>query len=525
MKRLMKSKPTLSAFNAACSGAEAYNHRHLRKIFMPDFFSRSVSKADYSVEQGECPFDQGKVEYLKFKDQDVDIGLLASSFPFGVRVCSRCLVASSESDFLTGVHLSGSDSITGILNSRHNSLAHDLAAWLPMRLEMAMSFLGSLSQAEYESLVDLRKHLIEENLLSFLRSFFHGLHGGNAATLVKHLTQMMFARLDPIELIGRLMSNYRMPAEFREYEPATKMIEAGADPSVTMALRLYGSLVAGLDSSAMNALEPGGGLSQELAAKLILFHLDLERLVIFMAYVNGKPRVRAKLREQGLFAGATGFMNAVEAHIQSEHTAEQAGRAQHGYHYLNMGRSHYKSGCLCLELMRHAPSVMPDIQARALHHLDRAWAYLELSLIAERYPEFEPQERPQSLAQKGRVKVPFFFGEFGVRLLLCRVYNELGYLAKAGALTTKSADTLANDLGSHWLKMHGKFREVEFGGFDDPKAAVMLIPRMMAMPDYCFHPKAAEAMRKLIAANQERLYSRYNKEAAEFFAAHPPPAR
>lgn len=482
-------------------------------------FSQPIAAEDYTLEKGECPLDRGRADYLKFKDQDLDLGLLARTYPLGIRVCPRCLLACSESDFLTGVRLPGSDTITGTLNSKLNSLAGDFAAWLPARLGLAMAFLESLSLDEFHALVDRRRPLIERNLQSFLAVSFRSLPPAAAGALVKHLIQMMRAKLDPIELIGKLVGRYHVPAEPPDHDPLGRLVAAGASPGMAVQTLLYGPLVAGFDADTLALFGPDAGFSNGLLVKLALFHLELERLTILMTYVNGKSRLRAELREKGAPADPVRFREAVETRIQAEHTADQAGRAQRGYHYLNMGRSHYKSARLCLDLLQADSTADP---ARTLDHLDRAWGYLELSLVAEQYPEFEAQERPQSLSQKGRAKVPFFFGEFGVRLMLCWLYNDLGRLAATGIRTSRPVEALAQELCAHWVKMHGKFREVEFGGFDDPKAAKLLIPRMMAMPAFCFHPQAADALRKLIAANLERLYGRYQADAAAFLKNAPP---
>ena len=109
-----------------------------------------------------------------------------------------------------------------------------------------------------------------------------------------------------------------------------------------------------------------------------------------------------------------------------------------------------------------------------------------------------------------------------MRLRLCWIYNPQGRLAANGVKTSKPADAMAQELYAHWVKIHGKFREVEFGGFDDPRAAKLLIPRLMALPKRCFHPQAADALLKLIAANQERLYGRYQADAAVFMKATSP---
>lgn len=482
-------------------------------------FSKRFPPEDYSMEKGQCPFDLARVHYLKLREKELDISLLGRAYPLSIRVCPFCLLASSENDFLSGIHIPDTGTMTGALNSRLNSLAGDLALWLPLRLKLAMTFLESLNNKEFLALVDRRRSQIEQNLQLFLTTSFRNLQTDAIEALIKHLIQMARAKLDPLELIGKLMANYHAPENIPDNDPVAHMVAHSANPTIAAMALLYGPLVAGFDADLVELFRSENVFTDTLFTKLALFHLDLERLVILMAYANSKPRLRSELNKNDLTADPTRFIATIESHIQSEHSAEKAGRAQRGYHYLNMGRSHYKSARLCLDLHGGQQPGKPDVLTHALFHMDRAWAYLELSLIAEKYPEFEPQERPLSLNQKGRAKVPFFFGEFGVRLMLCWIYNEMGRLAASGIATSKTGEALAEEIYIHWVKIHGKLRELDFGGFDDPKAVELLIPRLMVMAKHCFHSQIAETLRKLIATNQERLYSRYNAEVRKLAEA------
>ena len=484
-------------------------------------FNSVVEPENYSIENGACAFDRGPTTYLKIKEQNLDLGLLSCLFPLGVRVCPRCLLASSESDFLSGILLPGTDSINGALNYKHSSLANDLAVCLPLRLGLMFAFIESLDDAEFRVLIELRKPKLNEILHSFFSVSFHGLPSEAGTALAKHLIQLVSARRDPESLVSKLVERYQAPPDPDEHDFMAHMVKAGANPLQAVFAIIYGTLVSGFDAEMLELFGSKDSRQEWLMAKLALFHLEQERLTILTAYVNAKQRLKLELQREDAFRDYVHFVEVVESKIQAAHSEEQAGLAQRGYHYLNMGRSCYKSARLLLDMAKAAMAHEQRqlFMDRAVSCFEKAWGYLELSLVAEKYPEFEAQERPQSLCQKGRIKVPFFFGEFGVRLMLCWLYNELAKMADAGKRTSKTSEAFAKEMCVHWLKIQGKFREVEFGGFDDPKAAKMLIPRMMAWPAFCFNKQAADMMRKLIAANQERLYGRYEDDARAFIAA------
>lgn len=459
--------------------------------------------------RGECPVDKTPTAYLTFSSSTPDITLTPAWAPFVIKTCPLCLASSAEHDFhsLT-VRQSGTNSLSELIRSPYSGLRKDFARSVGLRLCLAKKYFAELSDVEIKTLLDSREPEVSKNIAGFIRSIAPALPEDNTLKIVEHLKTTLVSGKDPSPFLEKL-SGAADSGNIAQETPAARLIAMGADLGVLTQAALYGPLIASFDDKLIARLTGTGSSTAAAYAEIIMLQLHLDRFSIYLHLISQKDRLRSLVDENNRMYEDPDFLEeAVEQYIRTELSQ----KSQKGYILLALGRNYFRTAFFLinhrsLPFAKHSEARLPEL-------LEKAICFLELSLLTEQYPEFDNNEKIMMLHKRFRVVVPYFFGEFGVRYLLCCLHNELGKLRKEEAgIASEGAGECGKAIVRHWTHIHSKFKIFDFGQMNDPDAVKILIPRMIAFVSQCFHPISKEKLEKALAGNKEKLYARYCDEA------------
>lgn len=451
-------------------------------------------------------------------DRGLDIALLSRWYYYGINVCPTCLAGSAESDFTVGQEKD--DSIRQLTLSPYSRMKADLVDLLPARLALAKYFVHALCpDSRHEFIVSRIQHLTDATCES-IRLVLPNINEQALKVLVRQCITMLSQGHDIGPLIAKITAAVSVHGNMPANHPVACLLKTGGKLSEIIQAAIYGALISGLDDSSLPGMTSNDPAACDPYIRLAQLHLDLDRFSIYAHYIARRGTLEKTIvQERSRWREPEAVIDLVEGHVREIFADGKKMRMQAGYDLLLLGRNYYKAANLVIRRLRNVHATEDDYARTALELAEKAVYYLELSLLAEKYPEFEPGENVQHLNRKHRVAVPFIFGEFGVRHMLCFLYNMLVELASAGCAIKYSFEEIGNCISAHWWTIHVKFRELKFGCFQDPMPAQILIPRTVAFASICMQPGTKQYMQNIIQRNSGDLYTRYLTEAENLLAA------
>ncbi len=358
-------------------------------------------------------------------------------------------------------------------------------------------------------MVEDRRPILEQCLRNLVRKGLPKPSADTVATLVQHGVHLLTLRPGLDELAGKLVKHAGFASRFARNTPLGALLAEGAEPSAATQAGVYGALISAFDAEGLACLAEPPASRQETALALACLHQELVRLTLYARQYVVNPALRQQINETGCLEDPERLVCVVESHMQ----ANVSKRNQDGYDCLNLGLSYYRGAMArwCLLNLREAP-----VEERLRELTPEIWKaimFLELSLLSEQYPRFMKSDKITGLHTRGRIKVPFFLGEFGIRHILCFLYNELGKMRlEAGEEPEKGVIDLVGEIKEHWLAVHEQFCQIEFGGPRDPLPVQLLIPRLIAFATACYHKDTSDMLKQTVLDNRTRLYGRYMAE-------------
>lgn len=469
----------------------------------------SESSVGLFTDKGICPVDGASMSFVVFDEKSIGLGLLSESFPYMTRMCTCCLSASNDNDFFSTARRACVSEAGDGSEDEENAIKQAHVYMLPVRLAAVRRTLDRISSEALALLVEDRRTVLESALDYLIRRGVPTPSPDTVATLVQYGLNLLAKNDGLDDLVGKLVNHPGFVSRLGQDSGLGALVRAGADPSMAAQASIYGALLSVFDTEGLVRLAEPPALRQETALLVALLHQELVRLTVCARPLGTDDGMRAAILSSACETDPDRLVGLVEEHLQAEVTK----RTQGGYDCLSLGLSYYRSVMItwCLLNLREAAV---DERLRALTPtIWKAILFLELSLLAERYPQFTRTERIVGLNVKGRLKVPFLYGEFGVRHILCFLYNELGKLRQeAGEVMDLDVVDLAAEIKGHWLAVNERFCEIEFGGCRNPKTVQVLVPRLIAFATTCFHKDTADLLKQTVLDNRARFYGRYMAE-------------
>lgn len=454
----------------------------------------------YTALSGKCPVDGSRAEYVLFSDDSLDARLVPNWYPFSVRVCSSCLTASSESDFLNTAAHPVSSSLTESLKDSYGNraLKKELMIFLPLKLQMARDFMIKSDKSALEAIAEEKEQAIASNMGCFLKKIFPKMPEANASRLAGHFASLVRECKDSSDAVQQILRNaeYRKPANHPE-DGIMSMHSCGASLGDIAKAAMIGPMISSPSEKQLDEFYKTG--QNAFLERQALLHLAFERLSIYSRLFHQHHGLKKDIGD----VLASEKMSAIEEAVLFKIENNLSNKEQQSYNFLNLGRNFYKTYLLAKKLQgRFSPSYVGE-DLRTLG--DNALYFLELSLLTEPYPELISDETIASVSKKGNVKVPFPFGEFGIKHMLCCLYDAMGDEENAKKLLLK-----------HWRENHHKFKSLDFGRISDPDAISKLIPRVIAMAGQYNDKGMAESLKRIIHDKEDGVpYAMYLQKALE----------
>lgn len=446
---------------------------------------------------GACPIDGAKTRWIRVADSDPDHSLLSGAFPFVVQVCPACLTAASDHTFLSG----GTQGIGAVLRSPHSNMRRLFARSLGVRLRLVKDHWAAMSREEREQLLGSRAGALSETISAFLSEAVPGLDEKGASALVNHFLVLFAENPDPGDMFSQFTMRTRYSETVKKESPAARLIREGADINDVCQSLLFGTLVSGFTVETLAGFESDRRKNVQGWFKLSMLHLELDRIANCLMFIGQKAVAATGLAEELESRDPWRLVRSVEQTMEQEYNR----KTQSGYFCLALGRNYHKEYMLCRS-MRGSAAQAAELE----HFMLKAIKFFELSLRSEKYPAFEAGDSPPSLHEKARVRVPYLFGEFGVRHALCCLYNDLGRMrALSENRDERAIREISHRITELWTANHGKFKELDFGSAKDPLPVQWIIPRMISFCSSCFDENAGQELKKMVLNNRERLYGRY----------------
>mgnify|MGYP003604780994 CR=1 FL=1 len=470
---------------------------------------------------GLCPVDQSAIGTLSLADRELDIALLSRWFYYGIHVCPLCLAGSSESDFSFGP--GQHDSIRQLTLSPYSRMKTDFTELLPARLTLAKRFLHDLSPGARAGFMAARMPHLESSIVGLIRLVLPNIGSQALDILAKQCVSLLSQNKDIGLLTGKITTVLNVREHLPENHPVSCLLKIGGNLNEIVQAAVYGALISGIDQSCLSAMTSPDPATSDPWLRMAQLHLELDRFSIYTHYIARHGALEKIIAQQpaGRDEPKT-IVDLVEDHVKEAFAEGNVLRMQAGYDLFLLGRNYYKAFNLASRRLKHTfPS--PDDYARTITPLAaKAIYFLELSLVAEKYPELELEqdEALLHLNKKNNITVPFLFGEFGVRHMLCLLYDAMSDIGTAGHPIEHSLEELGNSIRTHWGKNHVKFKALDFGRFNDPMPAQVLIPRTIAFASVCSQPGTRQYMLNIIQRSSGDLYTRYVTGAESLVAAY-----
>lgn len=466
---------------------------------------KKTAETVFLSEQGNCPVDGAALEFVVFDESSVGLGLLSESFPYMTRICPHCLSASNDKDFFDQSAAPYSESPSGEAQAIRQERIH----LLPARLAVVKQALSKLAPEALELLIEDRREALEASLQTLIARAVPNPSDDTVATLVQHGLNLLLKNAGLDDLVDKLVQHSGFASRIAQDSVLNTLLCQGADPSQAAQAGVYGVLLSVFDERGLARLAEPPIMRQETALAMSLLHQNLVCMTVYSRQLSINPAAKKQVKAPLSEADPARVAEIVEECLQAAVTKH----AQQGYDCLYLGMSYYRSAMTewCLLNMQESSAEQRVKELSPI--IWKAIIFLELTVLSENYPQFTRSDKIQAINIKGRIKVPFVYAEFGVRHILCFLYNELGKMRKeAGVEPDMDVLDLPAEIKAHWLAVHERFCQIEFGGPKDPKAVQTLVPRLIAFATTCFHKDTADLLKQTVLDNRGRLYGRYMAE-------------